>query len=135
MSDIDQLLQNKLKELNYIKQIRIQSDELLKALNGITNNLDSVSHNVEDVVKIMNNWDAIIKSVSASSISLLQYQEKDYEVNHWKPKDTKNINNNQNGEDKNEQAEDPNNDDIPLPETMVRIRVLKDEDATEGGSR
>ena len=117
---MDRLIEEKQIELSLVKKLGLQTTEMVTLLNKLVQELEAVNSDVEKVDKIMSNWGFIMKCISASSISLLQYQEQDYEKGAW----TSQIKNSHN---KETQQIIPASEDqerqtkVPLPEVMVRL--------------
>ncbi|AMD21225.1 HEL055Wp [Eremothecium sinecaudum] len=102
--------QSKKQELAYLQHITKLTDRLKLQLDKLSEQIKQMHDNAECVSEIMKNWDSIIKSISQASLSLLQYTENDYEFGSW---DTTNRDNSEN--------------EPPLPETLVRVKVTNDD--------
>ncbi|CEP60736.1 Dad2p LALA0_S01e17788g [Lachancea lanzarotensis] len=108
----------KQKELNALKQINTQTESMRSQLDALAVEVANMHQNAENVAQVMQNWDSIVRSISQASLSLLQYSERDYEVGAWK----------QETADSEQQGSSPKDTaDAPLPETLVRIKVDKDD--------
>lgn len=109
---LDSQVALKKQELEALKKITELTDTMKSQLDGMANQVEHMESNAETVSKVLENWDSITRSISQAGLSLLQYTEGDYEVGIWK------------SNNKNEDESDKKNDqEIPLPETLVRIRV------------
>ncbi|CAI4045366.1 hypothetical protein SKDZ_11G2860 [Saccharomyces kudriavzevii ZP591] len=129
MDSIDEQIITKRKELQSLQKITSLTDGLKVQLMELNERVKEMGTNAESVAQLMNNWDSIINNISQASLGLLQYAEGDYEIGPWKdPK--KNESEGPNEVDLEAQESDKDNDNneededlVPLPETMVRIRV------------
>ncbi|QHS74669.1 Dad2p [Saccharomyces paradoxus] len=129
MDSIDEQITTKRKELQSLQKITSLTDGLKIQLTELNDQIKEMGTNAESVAQLMNNWDSIINNISQASLGLLQYAEGDYEIGPWK--DSKKNESERSDEagietqesDKNNEGNDEDEDLVPLPETMVRIRV------------
>ncbi|CAI4034836.1 hypothetical protein SMKI_11G2880 [Saccharomyces mikatae IFO 1815] len=129
MDSIDEQIATKQKELHSLQKITSLTDGLKIQLTELNKRVKEMGTNAESVAELMNNWDSIINNISQASLGLLQYAEGDYEIGPWK--DFKRSEPEPSGEtdpgtqrtDKNSESNGDDEDLVPLPETMVRIRV------------
>ncbi|CAI4045582.1 hypothetical protein N7582_003608 [Saccharomyces uvarum] len=129
MDSIDEQIVTKRKELQSLQKITSLTDGLKLQLVELNEQVKEIGTNAEAVAQLMNNWDSIINNISQASLGLLQYAEGDYEIGPWE--DSKKSESEQQREKDLESHEENENDDdndeeedlVPLPETMVRIRV------------
>ena len=129
MDSIDEQIAIKRKELQSLQKITSLTDGLKIQLTELNEQIKEMGMNADSVAQLMNNWDSIINNISQASLGLLQYAEGDYEIGPWK--DSKKKESEQSnetgleaqGNDKNDEDNDEDEDLVPLPETMVRIRV------------
>ncbi|CAI1558146.1 hypothetical protein SEUBUCD646_0K02980 [Saccharomyces eubayanus] len=129
MDSIDEQIITKRKELQSLQKITSLTDGLKLQLVKLNEQVKEMGTNAEAVAQLMNNWDSIINNISQASLGLLQYAEGDYEIGPWE--DSKKRESEQQREkdlgshEKNENDDDNDEEEdlVPLPETMVRIRV------------
>ncbi|CAI4046771.1 hypothetical protein SUVZ_11G2920 [Saccharomyces uvarum] len=125
MDSIDEQIITKRKELQSLQKITNLTDGLKLQLVELNEQVKEMGTNAEAVAQLMNNWDSIINNISQASLGLLQYAEGDYEIGPWE--DSKKSESEQQREKDLESHEENDNDEeedlVPLPETMVRIRV------------
>ncbi|SCU85532.1 LAFA_0D16226g1_1 [Lachancea sp. 'fantastica'] len=108
----------KQKELSALKKINALTDSMRSQLDALAVEVAGMHQNAENVAQVMQNWDSIVRSISQASLSLLQYSERDYEVGAWKQETT---------DSEQQTSSQQNTAEAPLPETLVRIKVDKDE--------
>ncbi|EJS42843.1 dad2p [Saccharomyces arboricola H-6] len=129
MDSVDEQIITKRKELQSLQKITSLTDGLKHQLVELNERVKEMGTNAESVAQLMNNWDSIINNISQASLGLLQYAEGDYEIGPWKDskKDESEqpdeISSESHGSDENNGNNDKDEDLVPLPETMVRIRV------------
>lgn len=87
----------KREELHDLQELKNFTGILVSQLEQIEGKLDTMADGAESVALILSNWQNVVNSVSLASLGLLKYSSKDYEQ------------------------------DTPLPETLVRIALDKDE--------
>lgn len=101
----------KQKELESLRQLATLTENLKHELDDLSNSASKINSNAEDVRNVTDHWNSIMRSISQASLKILQYASSDYEVDPWK-----NLDDNKGKQDMQ------NKDEIPLPETLVRIR-------------
>ncbi|CUM62684.1 uncharacterized protein PRCAT00000238001 [Priceomyces carsonii] len=97
----EQKLQEKRIELEKLMEFRDLSETLALQLEEVEEKLNKMNSGAESVALVLSNWQNVIRSVSLASLGLMKYTEKDYQ------------------------------DKVPLPESLVRIR-LENSDNNEG---
>ncbi|CAI4607070.1 CQS_1a_G0033240.mRNA.1.CDS.1 [Saccharomyces cerevisiae] len=128
MDSIDEQIAIKRKELQSLQKITSLTDGLKIQLTELNEQIKEMGMNADSVAQLMNNWDSIINNISQASLGLLQYAEGDYEIGPWKDsKKNESEQSNETGLEAQENDKNEDNDEdedlVPLPETMVRIRV------------
>lgn len=110
-SHIQQKIQEKRAELEYLNEIKRNSGILTTQLETLLSKLNDMADGTEAVALVLSNWQNVVSAVSLASLGLYKYSKKDYET------------------------------ETPLPEYLVRIKLEKDdapeiaeseEDDTEG---
>lgn len=96
-SYLQQRLIEKRAELASINEIKALTDTLTDQLELLEEKLGSMAEGTHSVAHVLSSWQNVVKSISLASLGLLKYSEKDYETKK------------------------------PLPETLVRIPLNKDE--------
>ncbi|KAL6940835.1 hypothetical protein ACO0QE_004753 [Hanseniaspora vineae] len=117
---MDRIIEEKQIELSLVKKLGSQTTDMVILLNKLVQELEGVNSDVEKVDKIMSNWGFITKCISASSISLLQYQEQDYEKGAWNDQGKSSLSSD-NEQKATASAEQESQTKVPLPEVMVRL--------------
>ncbi|CUS24816.1 LAQU0S20e00518g1_1 [Lachancea quebecensis] len=112
---LEDQIASKKRELEALKKINTLTKSMRLQLDDLAVEVKKMHENADNTANVMKNWDSIVRSISQASLSLLQYSEGDYEIGIW-------------GQDqrRNDEREESENEP-PLPETLVRVRVDNDE--------
>lgn len=102
-SYLQQRLAEKRAELASINEIRALTGTLTDQLEVLEEKLGSMAEGTHSVAHILSSWQNVVKSISLASLGLLKYSRKDYEAGK------------------------------PLPESLVRIPLNKDEKESDVG--
>lgn len=100
-SSVQAAIEEKREELLQLKVLNKYTYDLVLQLEEIQEKLLTMGDGVESVALILSNWQNVINSISLASMGVMKYSSKDY-------KETQ-----------------------PLPETLVRIKLDKDNEETE----
>lgn len=94
---IQQKIADKRAELENLTEVKNLTGSLTAQLKDLEVKLAAMSDGTESVALVLSNWQNVVRSVSLASLGLLKYSEDDYETGK------------------------------PMPETLVRIPLSKDE--------
>ena len=97
-SIIQQRIADKRAELENLSDIKKLTSNLTSQLEQLESKLDYMAEGTESVALVLSTWQNVVRSVSLASLGILKYGEKDYE------------------------------EGCPLPESLVRIRLDKDQE-------
>ncbi|ODQ81130.1 hypothetical protein BABINDRAFT_12389 [Babjeviella inositovora NRRL Y-12698] len=95
LNPITRRIEDKKDELAKLIQVKEYSEVLGNQLELLQEKLSTMADGTEALSLVLSNWDSIIQSVSLASMGLMKYSENDYE----------------------------NEEEPPLPETLVRMRL------------
>ena len=98
----------KRQELEALKKITGLTDTMKEHLDELSIQVLTMHSNAGTVAQVLSNWDSILKSISQASLGLQKYTEGDYNTGVW---------------DDNNSARENDKKEMPLPETLVRMRV------------
>lgn len=94
---IQQKIEEKRVELASLSEIKRCTEDLNGQLGKLEEQLNNMCEGTESVALVLSNWQNVVRSISLASLGLYKYGEKDYE------------------------------DKKPMPESLVRIKLDKDE--------
>lgn len=100
-TSVQTAIEKKKEELLQLKVLNKYTYDLVLQLEEIQEKLQTMGEGVESVALILSNWQNVINSISLASMGVMKYSAKDYEEQH------------------------------PLPETLVRIKLDKESGEAE----
>lgn len=103
MEDIELRILAKRRELQSLQLLNSQILTMTSNFEHLQTNMADLASGTESVSEIMNNWQSILKSITMANLSIQKYSSLDYD----------------NFESTNKI------DNLPLPETLVRIKMDK----------
>lgn len=96
-----QKIEQKREELQSLQELRKYTGALADQLEQIEQKLDTMAEGAESIALILSSWQSVVGSVSLASMGLLKHAEKGLDAQQ------------------------------PLPETLVRIALNKDDNQLE----
>ena len=113
MSSIESQIAAKQKELESLKKITELTNTMKSQLTQLSAQVKDIETDGSRVANVMSVWDTVTQSISAAGLGLLRYSEDNYKVGEW--------------QDAADPSEKPEQENMPLPEGLVRVSTRTEE--------